>query len=389
MNSFEYYAPTKIIFGKNEFENLGKEVCLYGTKALLIEQNGPLDEFGVFDKAEKNMNDYGIEVFELKGVESNPRLSKIEEGVKIVREKNIDVIVGVGGGSTIDTAKAIGFASKNNGDIWDYFSLKKNIKDTLPVIAVSTISATGAETSMHCVITNDRDTDSSKWLKWALHDSHLFPKTAIIDPILLSSVPKKLTAAGMADTISHILEGYFDGAPNNPISDRIGEGIVRTVIENDYVLDDLTDLDARANIAWASTLAMSGLQDCGRFNEGFPAHWIQHAVGALTDSSHGEGLAIINPAWLILQNEKDPSKFVQFAKRVFDLEQGDMSDKSFGLKGIELLKEKFASWGLPVRLSELGVKKEMINDIVDKVMTSKETYIFDREEVKNVLISCL
>ena len=242
---------------------------------------------------------------------------------------------------------------------------------------------------MHCVVTNDRDEDSSNWQKWAVHSPYAFPKTAIIDPILLKSVPKRLTAAGMADTISHIIEGYFDGVPNNPISDRIGEGIVKTVLENDYVLDDLSDLNARSNIAWASTLAMSGLQDCGLSNAGFPAHWIQHAVGAITDSSHGEGLAVINPAWLILQNEKDPSKFVQFTKRVFNLDKGNMSDKEYGLKGIELLKEKFSSWGLPSSLSELGVKKEMLLDIVDKVMNSKETYLFDRYEVMKILKMCL
>ena len=389
MNNFEYYAPTKVVFGKNEFENLGKEVAIYGKKALLVEQNGPLDDMGVFKKAIKLMKDSNIAVFELKGIESNPKLSKIEEGIKIAKDKQIDVIVAVGGGSTIDTAKAIGFGVKSDGDIWDYFSLKKTIIDTLPVIAVSTISATGAETSMHCVVTNDRDSDNKNWLKWALHDVHLFPKTAIIDPILLSSVPKRLTAAGMADTISHIIEGYFDGAPNNPISDRIGEGIVCTVLENDNVLDNLSDLDARANIAWASTLAMSGLQDCGRYNEGFPAHWIQHAVGAMTDSSHGEGLAVINPSWLFMQNEKNPEKFVQFTKRVFNIEQGTISDEEYGKKGIELLKERFVSWGLPSNLSELGVKEEMIDEIVDKVMTSKETYEFNRNEVKKVLLNCL
>ncbi|RGD75507.1 iron-containing alcohol dehydrogenase [Anaerofustis stercorihominis] len=389
MNNFEYYAPTKIVFGVGEFENLGREVNIYGKRALLVEQNGPLDEMGVFDSAISYMKDCSIDVFELKGVESNPKLSKIEEGIDFVRENNIEVIVAVGGGSTIDTAKAIAFGSVIDVDVWDYFSLKREIESSLPVVAVSTISATGAETSMHCVVTNDRDDDSSNWQKWAVHSPYVFPKTAVIDPILLKSVPKRLTAAGMADTISHIIEGYFDGVPNNPISDRIGEGIVKTVIENDYVLDDLNDLNARSNIAWASTLAMSGLQDCGRSNEGFPAHWIQHAVGAMTDSSHGEGLAVINPAWLILQNEKDSSKFVQFTKRVFNLDKGSMSNKKYGLKGIELLKEKFASWGLPSSLSQLGVKEEMIMDIVDKVMNSKETYIFDRDEVMKVLKMCL
>ena len=389
MNNFEYYNPTKVVFGLNQYSRLGEEVKALGDSALLIEQDGPLASMGVFEKALSNMQAAGVKTYELSGITSNPKLTKIEEGILFAKENKIEVIVAVGGGSSIDTAKAIAFGAKYDGDVWDFFARKATIKESLPVVAVSTISATGAETSCHCVVTNDRAADSKDWMKWAVHDAHAFPTTAIIDPELLKTVPKKLTAAGMADTISHVIEGYFDGVPDNPISDRLGEGIVMTVIESDGVLENLADTSKRAAISWAATLAMSGLQDCGRSNAGFPAHWIQHAVGAMTDSSHGEGLAVINPAWLEFENKKNPEKFVQFTQRVFGFERKEgMSDVEYGQLGLTALKEKFASWGLPTNLRQLGVKEEMLPAIVDAVMDCPETYVFEPEHILEVLKSC-
>lgn len=390
MKSFEYNSPSKVVFGNGEFSKLGREVRAYGGKAMLIKQDGPLEKMGVFGRASQYMVEMGVTVAELNGILSNPRLSKIEEGVRIVKDQGIEVIVAVGGGSSIDTAKAIAVGACDAGDLWDFFAGVRQIKKALPVIAVSTISATGAETSCHCVVTNDRDPDKKNWKKWAIHDAMVFPKTAIIDPELLASVPKKLTAAGMADSISHILEGYFDGEPDNPISDYIGEGIVKTIIESDRVLENPADLSARAAIAWAATLAMSGLQDCGRLNAGWPAHWIQHAVGALTDSSHGEGLAVINPAWLEFDNRENPEKYMRFAEKVFGIQRKDgMSDVEYGHMGIQALKDKFKCWGLPTTIDELGVTKDMIPVIVENVMSNNEDYEFQAERVKEVLESCL
>lgn len=390
MNSFEYYAPTKIAFGKGEFAKLGEKVKEYGTRALLVKQEGPLEKMGVYQKAIDTMEAEGIQVRVLQYISSNPKLSKIREGIADAKENGIEVVVAVGGGSAIDAAKAVGIGALYDGDVWDFWKREKLVEESLPVVAVSTISATGAETSCHVVVTNDEDENPAKWQKWALHDPHAFPRTAIIDAELLATVPRRLTAAGMADTISHIIEGYFDGVPNNPISDRIGEGIVLSIIENEHVLDHPEDLEARSAISWAATLAMSGLQDCGRSNAGFPAHWIQHAVGAMTDSSHGEGLAVINPAWLEHVNEENPQKFVQFAERVFNIERKEgMTDREYGQAGINALKEKFRQWGLPGTMRELGVKEEMLPDIVQKILDSPETYKFEEETLYRVLRSCL
>lgn len=389
MLPFQYYNPTKVVFGCGEFDKLKEECAALGTHALLVEQHGPLEELGVFDKAKKLMQAAGIIVSELQGIASNPRLSKVEEGIRIAKEQHVDIIVAVGGGSTIDTAKAIAIGALSSDDVWEFFEGTKTVKGALPVVAVSTISATGAETSCHCVITNDRSENPEDWQKWALHDPYAFPKTAIIDPLLLVSVPPRLTAAGMADTISHIIEGYFDGINDNPVSDRIGEGIVMTILEQEHVLQNPDDLEARAAIAWASTLAMSGLQDCGRLNAGFPAHWIQHAVGALTDSSHGEGLAVINPAWLYFVNQKQPEKFVQFTQRVFRFPRPDgMSDTAYGQLGIDELQRKFAAWGLPQTLKALGVKKDMFPQLVHQIMNNNEAYPFQEHQIINVLEKC-
>lgn len=390
MQAFQYYNPTKVVFGVGEFNKLGQEAAALGKKALLVKQEGPLEGMGVYKKAEQYLKEAGLSVVALAGVSSNPKLSKIREGVALAKANGIDVVVAVGGGSCIDAAKAIGIGALDAGDLWDFWARKRTVEKTLPVVAVSTISATGAETSCHVVVTNDTEADTTKWQKWALHDAHAFPDTAIIDPELLATVPPRLTAAGMADTISHVIEGYFDGVPDNPISDRLGEGIVMTVIENAGVLKNPGDLKARAAISWAATLAMSGLEDCGRSNAGFPAHWIQHAVGALTDTSHGEGLAVLNPAWLEHVNQENPAKFVQFTQRVFGLERKPgMTDVQYGQMGLDALKAEFKSWGLPTTLKELRVTREMIPAIVKAVMDSPETYVFQEETVRNVLLSCL
>lgn len=390
MLNFQFYFPSKVVFGRGEFAHLGQETAAFGRKAMLVKQEGPLEEMGVYRRAQESLEAAGVKVTPFGYIPSNPKLSIIKEGVKLAKREGVDVLVAVGGGSCIDAAKAIAIGALDDGELWDFWARKRMVERSLPVIACSTISATGAETSCHVVVTNDSSPDTSKWQKWGLHDNHAIPKTAIIDPELLTTVPAKLTAAGMADTISHVIEGYFDGVPDNPISDRICEGIVATVIENKRVLQHPDDVEARSAISWAATLAMSGLADCGRSNAGWPAHWIQHAVGALTDSSHGAGLAVINPAWLEHENRRNPAKFVQFAQRVFGIERTPgMTDEAYGQAGIDALKREFREWGLPTTVRELGVRPEMIPAIVESVMSSPETYVFDPEEVAQLLFELL
>ena len=391
MMDFTFSFPTEIHFGVGVYAQLGEIVRRYGAHALLVEQPGPLEELGVFERGVASMVDAGVSVTELTGISSNPRLSKVEEGIDLALSDGVDVVVAVGGGSTIDTAKAIAFgaADEDHGDVWDFFAGARKLSSTLPVVAVSTISATGAETSCHCVITNDREDNRAHWQKWAVHDNVACPKAALVDPELLATVPPRLTAAGMADTISHVIEGYFDEVPGNSMADAIGEGVVKTILGCEGVLDDPDNLELRGDIAWASTLAMCGIQDCGRSNLGWPAHWIQHAVGALTDSSHGEGLAVINPAWLDLANQKNPEKFVTFTERVFGfIRDSDTSDREYGQLGIDALRAHFKAWGLPTTLRELGVTRDMFPVLVENVMNNNEAFEFTVDEIESVLNRC-
>lgn len=390
MRNFQYYSPTKVIFGRGQFACLGENARRFGERALLVEIEGPLKELGVFQQAIYSMAAEGMTVFELGGVTANPHLTVVDEGIKLAKEKKVDVIVAVGGGSSIDTAKAISLGAATDMDIWEYFNGRQQAAEKKPVVAVSTIAASGSEMSCHCILTNDRSEDKSDWKKWALHDELLFPEIAIVDAELVKTVPKRLTAAGMADINSHVLEGYFDDQKtNNDLGDYLAESVVKTILENDGVLEQLDAIDAREKISWAATLAMNGIADCGRNMKGFPCHWIQHAVGAMTNSSHGEGLAVIEPAWLKNELKKDTKKFIRFNQNVLKLERSEgMTDQAYAEAGMDLLRQTYDDWGLPSTLRELGVTKEMIPKIIDEIMNNNEAYEFDPEDIRVTLESC-
>lgn len=390
MKKFQYYSPTQVIFGQGTFKEIGRSVVQYGKRALLVEIEGPLEELGVFKQAIELMEEQGVTVFEQRGVTANPHLTIVDQGIQLVKTEKIEVIVAVGGGSSIDTAKAIAIGAASEKDVWSFFTGKNEPLATLPVVAVSTIAASGSEMSCHCILTNDRDLDSSQWKKWALHHERLFPKTAIIDAELTVSVPRKLTAAGMADINSHVLEGYFDDQlTNNALGDYLAEAVVKTILENDFLLEDLSNIEARENVSWSATLAMNGIADCGRMMKGFPCHWIQHAIGAMTNSSHGEGLAVIEPAWLRNEAKKNSQKFVRFNKNVLDLPRKEnISDEAYALEGIDKLRKIYDQWGLPSTLRELGVTREMIPKLVDEIMSNNESYEFDPEDIRVTLENC-
>ncbi len=388
MKNFSYYNPTRVHFGIGEFNNLGRYAAQLGKKALLVKMDGPLEKLGVYAKAKKLMEEAGMTVCELTGVTANPKLTKIEEGVRICKTEGIDVVIPVGGGSCIDSAKAIAYGALDDGDLWDFFELKRVAAASLPIGAVSTIAATGSEMNVNCVVTNDRDVDPANWRKWSTHFEHSFPKFAIIDPELQKTLPKYVTACGMVDIISHVMEPYFDEEPNTPIQDAIGEGIIRTVISSEGVLDDSENLEHRANLSWAATLAINGWADVGRAGKPWDAHTIEHDIGAITDCAHGAGLAVAHIAWLRHLNRKDPEKFVKFAKNVFGFQQDDLSDHEFGEMGIDWLKTHFNKWGMPVTLKDLGLNKSVLPLIAKKITQNPEGTILNEAEVLAVLTDC-
>jgi alcohol dehydrogenase YqhD (iron-dependent ADH family) len=384
MKDFEFYNPVKIIFGVGKFACLGAESAKYGKKVLLVKSAGPLEKLGVYAKAKQSLESAGMEVHALENVAANPKLSSVREGIKICKDRKIDVIVAVGGGSPIDCAKAIGVGAVHDADIWDFFTGKKSAEKSLPVGAVSTLAATGAEMSLHCVITNEELKQ-----KYASHFAVNYPKFAIIDPQLHLSVPHFLTAAGMCDTITHSAENYFAGDRLNPMTDRIAEGIVLTVIESEKVLDQLDNLELRSNLAWAATLSINGLTDCGRGAFEYGAHIIEHNIAAHYDVTHGAGLSVVHPAWLSRLCEKDPSRFAHFAERIFGMKKGAKTDMELGMAGIAALKEKYKSWGLPVTMKELGVKDESkYDDIASSILKDPDSFIKDKNIVFDVLARC-
>ncbi len=384
MKDFEFYNPVKIIFGAGKFSCLGTESARYGKKALLVKSAGPLEKLGVYAKATNFLESAGMEVFVLDDVAANPKVSSVRKGIKLCKDNGIEIVVAVGGGSAIDCAKAVGVGAMYDDDIWDFFIGKKAAEKSLPVGAVSTLAATGAEISLHCVITNEELKQ-----KYASHFVVNYPRFAIIDPQLHLTVPRFLTAAGMCDAITHSAENYFAGDRSNPMTDRIAEGIVQTVMESEKVLDEPGNIELRSDLAWAAALSINGLTDCGRGAFEYGAHIIEHNIAAHYDVTHGAGLSVVHPAWLSLLCEKDPTRFAHFAERVFGMEKGSKTDMELGRAGIAALKEKYRSWGLPVTMRELGIGDESKYDaIASSILVDPDSFIKDKSIVFDVLARC-
>jgi alcohol dehydrogenase YqhD (iron-dependent ADH family) len=382
MKNFEFHNPVRITFGPGEFSKLGEKASQYGKRALLVKMDGPLEEMGVYKRAIEYLKGAGMEVDELGGVAANPKLESVYEGIEICRDKGVEIIIAVGGGSAIDCAKAIGMGAKDSGDVWDFFTQDRTPTESLPLGVVSTIAATGSEMSVHCVITNEK-----KKQKYATHYELHLPKFAIIDAELHATVPKYLTACGMCDTIAHT-ENYFAGDRHVDMTDRISEGVAHAVIQNEGVLEDLKNVDMRNNLAWAATIAINGLTDLGRGAFEYGGHVIEHAVSRFFDVNHGAGLAVILPAWMEYRCEQDPARFAQWSERVFSVPSKKGKEMKTGMAGISKLKEKFSSWGLPKNLKDLEVPEDSIADIAEVVVNDPDSFIKDKGLVFDVLNRC-
>ena len=359
MLNFNYCNPTKIIFGKDTIKNLGSNLKLFNIKnVLLLYGQGSIFKNGVYNEAVNSLKDNNINFVELSGVKPNPRLSKVKEGIKVIKENALQGIIAIGGGSVIDSAKAISAGSCYEGDVWELFEKKGTIKKALPIFTILTISATGSEMNSGGVITNE-----AEGKKWAFGSPLLYPKISILDPSIQSSLPNIQTANGCADAISHVLELYLDGTKNTDILDEISLGIIKTLIKHTKILlKDSHNYDSRCEFVWSATLALNGINGTGRVGD-WASHQIEHSLSVLNDISHGSGLSIIMPAWMEYLKQNCLDKLVKLGENVFDIKDG--TDIERANKAILALKDFYKEIGLPTSLRDANVKKEDLSFIAE------------------------
>jgi alcohol dehydrogenase YqhD (iron-dependent ADH family) len=385
MENFEFISPTKIIFGRNTESLVGEEVKKYSNKILFHYGGGSIKRIGLYEKVVGSLKEAGVKFIELPGVKPNPRLSLVQEGIKLCRENKIDFILAVGGGSVIDSAKAIGVGVPYEGNVWDFYTGKATPKETLPVGVVLTIPGAGSEASNSSVITNEEG-----WYKRSLNNDIIRPKFAIMNPEVTFSVSSYYTACGAADMMAHVMERYFTNTRNTDLTDRLCEATLKTIIKNvQIVLREPSNYDARAELMWASTIAHNGLLGTGRVGD-WASHLIEHELSGLYDVTHGAGLAVIFPAWMKYVYKHRTDKFVQFATRVWNVELDFENPEKTALEGIEQLRDFFKKIGLPTTLKELNIPEEKFEELALKCTNGGTTTIgnfvkLSKEDVIEIL----
>ncbi len=368
MDNFTYYSPTLFEFGRGAEEKVGMMTYLTGaTKVMIVYGRNYAKKNGLISRISNSLNTLGIEHVELGGVQPNPTDELVYEGIKLARAKKIDGLLAVGGGSVIDTAKAIAAGVPYKGDFWDFFSGKAQVEEALPVGVILTIPGSGSEGSGNCVITK---TDGA--VKLSLRtDSILKPRFAIMNPEMTSSLSAKQTAIGVVDMMAHIMERYFSITTRVEVTDRLAEGLLMALMtEAPKALADPSDYQARANIEWAGTLAHNGLVGCGR-REDWVSHFMEHEISALyPDVAHGAGLAVVVPAWMSFMAHHKPSKVAQLGRRIFGVDVRD--DRSAAIETVASLRAYFtAVLRMPATFKALGIDNPDIDTLVAKLHENK------------------
>ena len=372
MINFDYENPTRVVFGKGTIPQAGSLIKGYGgSRVLLHFGGGSIKANGVYDTVKKSLSEAGLEIEELGGVLPNPRLSLVRKGIALCREKNLDFILAVGGGSVIDSAKAIGVGVPYTKDVWDFYTGTAVPQKTLPVATVLTIAAAGSETSWSSVITNEEGA-----CKRPLDTAVIYPVFSILDPETLYSLPAYQVGCGITDMFVHVFERYFTTVKNVDLTDRFCEAVMKTIINNaKRILANQKNYDACAEIMWCGSLAHNNLAGTGRVGD-FASHMIEHELSGFNDVAHGAGLAVIVPNWMKFVYKHDLPRFVQFAVRVFGVEENFHNPEETALRGIEALQTFFASVGMPLTLKEIGIEEKDFAAIagnVKKFDTAKGT----------------
>lgn len=361
MENFTFRNATKIIFGKDAENYVGTETARYGSKVLLHYGGGSIKKYGLYDRVLKLLKDAGLEVIELGGVQPNPRLGLVKRGIDICRKEKIDFILAVGGGSVIDSAKAIAAGVPYNGNVWDFYTGKAVVDKIIPVGVVLIIPASGSEASSSSVITNEEGL-----YKRAFSSEMLRPEFAILNPEITYTPPPYQTACGVSDIMAHIMERYFTTVKNVDLTDRLCEATLKTVISNmPIVLKEPENYGARAEIMWAGTIAHNDLLSTGRISD-WGSHAIEMEISGIYDIPHGAGLAVVFPAWMKYVYKQDLKRFAQFAVRVWN-EEPDFNDiEKVALAGIRRLEDFYKEIGLPITLKEANVPYDRLEEMARK-----------------------
>jgi len=351
MKNFVFHNPTKVIFGPHTVEQIGPETRSLGGKALLVYGRASAKHSGLYQRTVTALSQHGVEVVEHGGVSPNPVLHHVREGIGVAKAAKVEVVVALGGGSVLDTAKAIRAGALVEHDVWKFFTGKQGIKRVLPLTCIPTLAGAGSEMNSGMVLTN-----SDTRQKFGIGNKLLYPNVSILDPETTYSVPPDHTAYGAADAILHLLEFYFTTRETfTPVQDHFIEGLVSSLMNcGERALAAPRDYEARAGLLWGAALALCGLSAAGLGRVGFPMHMIEHSLSALYDVPHGAGLTVIAPAWMIIQAAKKPAKFARLAERVFACDPA-LPDAEKARIGIAQLRDWFSRMGCPVNLETLGI----------------------------------
>lgn len=363
MLDFVFENPTRILFGKGRIEEVGREASHFGRRVLMVMGGGSVKRSGLYDRVLHSLKAKGLEVFELSGVEPNPRLTTINAGIELCRKHDIDLLLPVGGGSTIDAAKAMAAGALYEGDVWDFTIGKAKVGQALPLGAVLTLAATGSEANGNAVISH-----------WELHEKRaiksplLFPRFSVLDPEVTFSVPADQTAFGAVDIMAHVFEQYFNppGA-EGLLQERMCEAVLATIVRVAPVcLVQPYDYEARAEFMWSGTIALNTLLTMGARTD-WASHGIEHSLSAIYDIPHGAGLAVVFPAWMRYVADAIPDKFAGYAHRIWNVPDSGDARKD-AREGIERTERFFASLGIPTRLSGWNIDGSVIPEMAQKAV---------------------
>lgn len=386
MDNFKFNAYTEMLFGKGQISNLPEVLKRHGKNVLLAFGGGSIKRNGIYDTVKELLSDFNI--VELDGIEPNPRIETVRRGVEICRDNNVDVILAIGGGSTIDCSKVVAAGVYYDGDTWDLVKYPSKIGKVLPIVTVLTMAATGSEMNKNAVISKMDTNEKLGTASW-----NMIPQTSILDPEYLYTLPSMQTAAGTADIMSHVIEGYFSKTPDAFVQDKFAEGLLQTCVKYcPIALKDPTNYEARANLMWASSMALNGL--CGSGKSGaWTCHPIEHELSAFYDITHGVGLAILTPRWMrYILNENTVDKFVDYAINVWHLE---FKEDKFDLanEGIDATEQFFKDCNIPMTLGELNIDdthfEAMAKGAVERGALAYSYVPLNEKDVLEILKMCL